>query len=77
MTEQFFVMKPSQKVTLKTVLGQNKGQLVVEYVLLLAIAVMIAATLQSALVGRSEGNTGIIINKWGQLLELVGNDLGD
>lgn len=56
-------------------LGQNKGQLIVEYILLIVIVVGIATLLQSRLVSRS--GSGIIINKWIALTQIVGEDLGD
>jgi len=71
------IQHSSQDLTLKTTLGQNKGQLIVEYVLLIFVVVSIAVLMTRSLVGRSEGNTGLIINKWSQLLEMVGQDLGD
>lgn len=63
------------KVTLMSPLGQNKGQLIVEYILLIVIVVGIATLLQSRLVSRS--GSGIIINKWIALTQIVGEDLGD
>ncbi len=70
-------LKPQANVTPKTILGQNKGQLLVEYILLIVIVVVIATSLTKLLVGRSEGESGVIITKWFQLLEMVGQDIGD
>lgn len=68
----------SQQITVKTILRQNKGQLVVEYVLLIFVVVVIATLLTKSLVGRnSDGTGGIIINKWSQMIQMVGSDLGD
>ncbi len=66
-------MKPTPMETIR----QEKGQLVVEYVLLLFTVVMIAGMLSKGLVGRRDGSTGVLISKWGQILEMVGQDLGD
>jgi hypothetical protein len=49
----------------------------VEYILLIFIVVTIATTLTKALVGRSDGGAGIIITKWAQMLDMVGQDMGD
>lgn len=65
------------KVTLKSLVGQNKGQLIVEYILLVFVVVVVAVLLSKLLVSRQEGSTGLIITKWVQLLQMVGSDLGD
>ena len=57
-------------------LRQNKGQLLLEYVLLIFIVVSAATVLTRTLVGRGD-NPGIIINKWSQLNQMVGEDIGD
>lgn len=69
--------KPYSNVTPVSILGQNRGQLIVEYILLIVLVVAIATTLTRSLVGRGEGETGVIITKWAQLLEMVGQDIGD
>jgi uncharacterized protein (UPF0333 family) len=59
-------------------LRQNRGQLIVEYLLLIVIVATAAALLSRTLVGRGQGdNAGIIIVKWTQLLDMVGQDIGD
>ncbi len=55
----------------------NRGQVVVEYVLLLVIAVSISVVLLSALVKRDPDNPGILVAKWHQILSVVGDDLPD
>lgn len=70
-------MNSSKKVTLVGIARQNSGQLLVEYVLLIFIVVVIASLLTKSLVGRGEGASGLIINKWSQMIEMVGADLGD
>lgn len=65
------------KVTILSPLGQNKGQLIVEYILLIVIIVGIATLLQSRLVGRGTGGAGIIITKWADLTTFIGQDMGD
>lgn len=68
---------PQKKPTLKRILGQNRGQLIVEYLLFVVIVATAAVMLSKALVGRGEGQQGAIIIKWVQLLEMVGSDVGD
>ena len=66
-----------RKVTPKTIIGQNKGQLILEYILLIFVVAAAAVLLSKSLVGRGEGEEGVIITKWAQLLQMVGQDLGD
>ena len=66
-----------ENITPKAILGQNKGQLIVEYILLIFIVVVVCALLTRTLAGRSPDNEGVVIVKWSQLLEMVGQDLGD
>jgi len=70
-------MNSSKKITPVGIVRQNSGQLLVEYVLLIFVVVVIASLLTKSLVGRGEGSSGLIINKWSQMIEMVGADLGD
>lgn len=49
----------------------------VEYVLLLVLAVGLASLLVSRLVSRNADNPGILVAKWHKILEVVGDDLPD
>ncbi|BEV69111.1 hypothetical protein Bb109J_c2531 [Bdellovibrio bacteriovorus] len=49
----------------------------VEYVLLLVLAVSLAALLVSRLVSREEGNEGILVAKWQNILQVIADDLPD
>ena len=69
--------RSSNKITPKSLIRQNRGQIIVEYILLIIISVSIATLLTSLLVGRSEGSSGVIINKWGELLQMIAEDVGD
>ena len=60
-----------------SVLRQNKGQIILEYILILVIAVSVATLLTSRLVGRGDDSSGIVIQAWGELNRMVGEDLGD
>jgi hypothetical protein len=55
---------------------KQRGQIVVEYVLLLVIAVTIAALLISQLVSRGD-EPGIIVAKWHAILKVIGDDNPD
>lgn len=71
------IFQSPKNLTPNKILRQNKGQLIVEYILLIFIVVSISAILTKSLVGRGQENSGIIITKWGQLLNMIGNDRGD
>ena len=63
---------------MKTLRNQS-GQILVEYILLLLIAVSCATILTTALVGRrgSEDEAGILIKNWNKIIRIIGNDLPD
>jgi hypothetical protein len=50
---------------------------VVEYVLLLIVAVALAALIVRLMVSRNPDEPGVIINKWYQIIRTVGEDLAD
>lgn len=49
----------------------------VEYVLLLVLAVGLAALLTKQLVSRDADNAGILVSKWNAILTVIGNDVTD
>lgn len=51
--------------------------MVIEYVLLLVIAVAVAALISKELVNRDPNNTGILVQKWLDIQTTIGNDLPD
>lgn len=53
------------------------GQIVVEYVLLLVIAVTIAMLMTRLMVSRDPGQSGFVISKWNQIIEAIGADAAD
>lgn len=57
-------------------LGQ-RGQIIVEYVLLLAIAVGIALLITKTLIGRDPGSEGFVIRSWQALIDQIGADHAD
>jgi hypothetical protein len=58
-------------------LKKNSGQVVVEYVLLLVIAVSLAALITKELVKRDPETPGILVEKWDAILHAIGDDLPD
>jgi hypothetical protein len=53
------------------------GQVVIEYVLLLVIAVAMAALISKQLVSRDPDNSGILVKKWMDIQKTIGDDLPD
>jgi hypothetical protein len=60
-------------------LNNQAGQILVEYLLLLVIAVGCATLLIKGLVGRGDAGTnqGMIVKQWDRILHIIGNDLPD
>lgn len=54
----------------------KRGQVVVEYLLIMVLMVAIAATLTKKLVGRGD-DSGVIVKAWSRMIKAVGNDLAD
>lgn len=63
----------SQKISLR---GQ-RGQIVVEYVLLLVIGVAVATLITSQMVSRNPNSPGFLIKKWADILKAIGDDTPD
>lgn len=57
-------------------LGEN-GQIVIEYVLLLVVAVTLATLITRMMVGREQGNEGFVIRAWQTLITQIGADHAD
>lgn len=55
----------------------KRGQIVVEYVLLLVIATGVAALLVSQLVSRNPDDKGALTAKWEAILYAIGADIPD
>ena len=52
----------------------SRGQIVVEYVLVLVIVVTVASLVVSRFASRDEANPGILIKKWCEIQALIKND---
>ncbi len=59
-----------------TRLGE-RGQVVVEYVLLLITSVIVAMLITRLMVGRDPGNPGFVISAWQAIIDEVGRDFAD
>ena len=57
--------------------NKQKGQVLLEYILLIIIVVTIARALMEGLVLRSPGNEGIVIKTWMQVSQTIAEDLAD
>lgn len=55
----------------------RRGQVVLEYILLLIISVTMAFIITRLMVGRDEGNAGFVIVTWQRLLTEIGQDRPD
>ncbi|OFZ31336.1 MAG: hypothetical protein A2622_01745 [Bdellovibrionales bacterium RIFCSPHIGHO2_01_FULL_40_29] len=57
----------------------NKGQILVEYLLLMVIAITCATILTKQLIGRGSdaSNQGHIIRVWDRIIKTIGNDVPD
>ena len=62
---------------MKHLYKNKKGQILVEYLLILTIAVGCATLITKKLVSRDEGDPGIIVKAWDRLLNSIGNDIPD
>jgi hypothetical protein len=55
----------------------ERGQIIVEYVLILMVVVAIAAILTKSMIGRDEADPGFVIKAWDQILRDIGSDHAD
>ena len=58
-------------------LTSPRGQVAVEYVLLLITGVAIASLIVSLVVSRSDTNPGFLVIKWQQIIDMIGSDVID
>lgn len=55
----------------------NRGQLIIEYVLLLAMAGVVSAIVVSKMASRDPNDQGSIITGWSKIIQSIGNDRVD
>lgn len=58
-------------------LRRDRGQILIEYVLLLILVVTLATLITKLVVSRAPGEEGFIIKSWQRMLEAIGNDIMD
>ncbi|MGE4131722.1 MAG: hypothetical protein AB7F86_08785 [Bdellovibrionales bacterium] len=54
-----------------------RGQIVVEYVLLLVVGVSVAALITSTMVSRNPESPGFLVRKWVEIINYIGSDTAD
>ena len=55
----------------------QRGQIVVEYVLLLVIGVSVAMLITSKMVSRNSESPGFLVKKWYEIIKAIGQDTTD
>ena len=55
----------------------ERGQIVVEYVLLLAVAVIVAALITKTMISRDPNNPGFVLQAWQEIVNEIGADTAD
>jgi hypothetical protein len=75
MSDPFCLPHTSFSEKVKT--GQNKGQIVVEYVLLLLVAVLLATLITRAMVSRNSDKPGFVIQAWQGIISFIADDTPD
>lgn len=61
----------------RSLLRSKSGQIAVEYVLILFVAITSATLVVKALISRDETTPGSFISSWNRILQVIGNDLPD
>ena len=62
---------------MKLLSKNNRGQVLVEYLLLMVIAIGCVTIMTKALISRSDDSPGMIIKAWDGILKTISNDLPD
>lgn len=55
----------------------SRGQILVEYILLMVIVVSVALLITSFMVSRNADRPGFLISKWYQIIQVIGEDPAD
>lgn len=72
-----WILKKRNRPFWKPTPGAERGQIVVEYVLLLVVGVTVAILITSTMVSRNPDRPGFLIRKWMDILKLIGDDQTD
>lgn len=70
-------MKAPRRSSQHTILTDSRGQIVLEYVLLLVIGLTVAIIITSTMVSRNPERPGFLVSKWLQIIQTIGNDTPD
>jgi hypothetical protein len=62
---------------LKSAKSKKSGQVLVEYLLLMVIAIGLSALLTKKLISRKGSDTGMIVDAWNRILIQIGRDVPD
>ncbi len=71
-----FRLRSSRKSSRIHQIGQS-GQIIVEYVLLLAIAVIVAALITRTMISPDPNSPGFILKTWDEIVKAIGSDKAD
>ncbi len=81
LTKSFFGQSQNTDQSIKKSKSKKaqKGQLIIEYVLLLTVVTVLAGTLISAMIGQSDdpSSQGLIVRKWTQVVQAIASDVID
>lgn len=77
MKKSHLVYRSPKKRNGKRPKRQDTGQIVVEYVLLMIVAVTISALVMRSCVSRQEDQAGVIIQLWDTMVRTIGVDTAD
>jgi len=58
----------------KSAVKNSRGQVAVEYILLLAVGVMVWLMLVNGLVSRDPNSPGMIVQKWVEIIQFIAGD---
>lgn len=62
---------------MKLIYKNKKGQVLIEYLLLMVIAIGCVTILTKSLVNREDANPGLIIKAWDKMIKTIGEDIPD
>lgn len=55
----------------------ESGQIVVEYVLLLIVAIAFALLITNMMVSRTDGSEGFVVSSWKRIIQAIATDKAD
>lgn len=68
------VPSPQPSRTPRSKLLSERGQVIIEYVLLMVVALGLAAIIMKSVINRDPSNPGFLMKKWQTLVEQIGAD---